>query len=231
MNERNAEDSRLSYVDLMGEELGNVYSALWQEVASVHRKWNEFVHLFGSRESRVGLLNEAAAHFFGMIQGVLWEDIILHLARITDPAVTLKTKKNLSIQGISGLIPDAKLRECVQNRVDVAVAASSFCRDWRNRHLAHRDLDLSLERAATPLEPVDRTMVKAALKAVADVMNAVSGHYEDSETAFHLGISHSGAEALLYVLDEGLRVERQRMERISTGTFTSEDIEFHRRDI
>ncbi len=55
-----AEQAKAKNVLAMGEELGPIYDALWQQVAWLHRKWSEYVILFGTKESRVVLLNEAA---------------------------------------------------------------------------------------------------------------------------------------------------------------------------
>ena len=57
---RNADEAKAEHMRLMGDELGVVYSALWQEVAWVHGNWSDFVTLFGTKESRVNLLNAAA---------------------------------------------------------------------------------------------------------------------------------------------------------------------------
>ena len=58
-----------------GQALGEQYSALWQEVAWLHAKWGEYVELFGTKSSRVDLLNEAAPYFFGQLQYTLWSAI------------------------------------------------------------------------------------------------------------------------------------------------------------
>ncbi|WP_298379101.1 hypothetical protein [Azospirillum sp.] len=230
MNTRTADEIRIHHIDTMGEPLGCLYSSLWQETASIHQKWGEFLELFGKNEERVKLLNDSAPQFFRMIQNVLWSDIILHIARMTDPKKSAG-KRNLSIQAITELLPEGDIKISTGELVKTAVSAASFCRDWRNRHLAHRDLDLSLDKSATPLEPASRASVKVALEAIANVLNAVSYHYEKSENFFNPVISHSGAEALLYVIDEGVTSRNKRYERISNRIFTKDDIEFHSRKI
>jgi hypothetical protein len=230
MSTYTAEETRLHHIETMGEPLGCVYSALWQEVAYIHHKWSEFLELFGKKESRINLLNDAAPHFFQIVQDVLWEDIILHIARLTDPEKSMG-KKNLSIQAITELISDEDAKILIDSLVEEAKIKASFCRDWRNRHLAHRDLDLSLEKSAIPLEPASRANVKNALEAIVNVLNAVSCHYEESENDFSHGLNHSGAEALLYVIDEGLCAHENRMKRLSNRTPTEDDIKFNMRDV
>ncbi len=81
---RTAEESKADHVAAMGVELGEFYSALWHELAWIHSKWAEYVTLFGTTSTRVELLNQAAPRFFRTIQDSLWEDVLLHIARLTD---------------------------------------------------------------------------------------------------------------------------------------------------
>ena len=48
-----ADEARNEYISKMGRELGEVYHHLWQEVASVHQKWDEYVELFGTKTTRI----------------------------------------------------------------------------------------------------------------------------------------------------------------------------------
>src|SRR5665213_1119950 len=216
--ERTAKEAKKANIAKMGEALGEIYSALWQEVAVLHFDWHEYNELFGAKPERIILMNEVAPHFFRLIQDRLWGTTLLHLARLTDPAKSPgNDKTNLSIKGLANLITDAKLKEQVSKLVDEAVKSTEFARDWRNRLIGHRDLKLALEQPTTPLAQGSRAQVKAALKAIADVLNAIEGHYFRSETRFDLGGPLGGAVSLLHVLDAGLRAEEARRKRFEEG--------------
>jgi hypothetical protein len=73
------------YIERMGTQLGTFFYALWQEVAWLYIKWQEYIELFGKKPSRVDLLNNAAPLFFRIVQDALWYDILMHIARLTDP--------------------------------------------------------------------------------------------------------------------------------------------------
>lgn len=119
----------------MGKDLGALYSALWQEVASIHAKWAQYVVLFGTKPERIELLNKAAPSFFHLVQDTLWENVILHIARLTDSPQSVG-KPNLSIKRLPVLISDPKLREKIDSEVSACVSSAEFSRDWRNDGLA-----------------------------------------------------------------------------------------------
>lgn len=227
-SDRTAEEVQRSHIEAMGVELGSVYHALWNELVWLHRKWDEYVKLFGTKPSRIDLMNKVAPSFFRVVQDSLWEDTLLHVARLTDSPST-SGKNNLSIRQLPQLIDDKNLQDEVTTLVEAAVKKAEFCRDWRNRRIAHKDLALALNRGAEPLQPASRANVKDVLTSMADVLNAVSAHYLDSTTWFE-GISTlGGAIALLYALDDSVRFHAERRERISNGDFRIED--YPKRDL
>ncbi len=57
--------------------------------------YNEYKKLYAVSELRVSLLNEIAPSFFRLIQDMLWDQMILSLARLTDPYVK-GSNRNLS---------------------------------------------------------------------------------------------------------------------------------------
>ena len=225
-HELTADEARLRNIEVMGGQLGSIYSQLWQELAWLHRTWAEYVALFGTKESRVTLLNSAAPSFTRIVQDSLWESVILHIARLTDPAKSMG-KPNLSVRALEDAVTDPGLKAQVSASVADALLASDFCRDWRNRHLAHRDLELALKRGAEPLKPASRLKVKEALDGLSAVLNLLSRKYFDSTTLFdtdlRTGGGPGGTMSLLYCIDMGLEAERTRLERRKSGHFDPDD--------
>lgn len=217
-----AQDTKRQYIKLMGESLGKQFCALRQEVVWLHSIWREYVELFGTKPSRIELLNRSAAFFFVIVEDSLWEATLLHIARLTDPP-TSAGKKNLTIQVLPTLV-DEKVRECVQDLVNVAIERAEFCRDWRNRRIAHRDLRLAIDEGVSPLIPATRKVVRDAIASIDDTLNAITSHYMDSSTGFDGPHIADGAEALLYVLDDGLRAKAERSDRIRRREYRKEDL-------
>jgi hypothetical protein len=216
MTTRTAAEARADYEQVMGSELGAIYNALWQQLAWLHSKWAEYVELFGTRESRISLMNEAAPRFFRIVQDSLWDDVLVHVARLTDPPKSAG-RANLTIQRLPLLVEVAVKAE-VEAKIAAALTRCAFARDWRNRRIAHRDYELELDLpGANPLTPTSRQMVREALASLSEVINAVGLHYLDSTNLFDSGSSHSGALSLLYVMDAGLEAQRQRAARMHAG--------------
>ena len=72
-------------VAAMPTPLGEIHYALHNEVAWLHLKWKDFRALFGRDQETIDLLNAAAPAFFHALQRMMWEDVLLHLCRLTDP--------------------------------------------------------------------------------------------------------------------------------------------------
>ena len=217
-----AEQARARSVLVMGQELGETFEAVWQEIVWLHSKWAEYAALYGSKESRVVLLNKAAPRFARLIQDTLWEDIVLHIARLTDPPKSAG-KHNLTIQSLATHIGDSATRARVKELVDRVIEQAEFCRDWRNRHLAHRDLHLALARGAEPLKTGTRHSVQEILQTLGQTLDTISSHYLGSTTYWEFETSAGGALSLLHVVNDGLKVEEVRRERLRQGRVEPDD--------
>jgi len=91
------------HLDALGPDLGHVYHALYNECAWLHIKWHQYLVLYGTKPERIDLLNRSAGLFFRIVQDTLWEDTLLHLARLTDRPTSMG-KNNLSVQRLPSLI-------------------------------------------------------------------------------------------------------------------------------
>lgn len=220
--EQTAAEYRKEYLDNLGPQLGPIFSELRDDWAWLQIKWSECIELYGTSTERIELLNSAAGSLFQIVEYVMWEDTLLHLCRLTDPA-TMGKNQNLSIQALPELCVDTAIHEEVKTLVNQAVEATSFARDWRNRHIAHRDRRLALG-LARPLEPANRKKVSSAITAIHGVLNIISEKLMNSTLGEDVISPSSNAEALLYVIRDGLKADAERRERISSRKFTADDL-------
>lgn len=223
---KTADESRLECIAIMGEPLGELHHYLWQELVWLYSKWYEFEILFWQKPSRIDLMNEAAPYFFYIIQTVLMEDIILGIARITDRP-KIAGKETLTIRRIPQLLDGhQQLNEEISSLVSIARDKTLFCRDWRNRRIAHRDLLLTTKKETKELASASYAQIKDALKSIANILNLISHYFLDSTTAFEIKASEPGnSESLLYVIHDGLKAYKEREDRIDKGKEKPDDFE------
>lgn len=224
MTGRSTPEVKQVHLEAFGQQLGPVYHALYDEVVWLHAKWLEYRKLFGQSPERVQLLNEVAPFYFSITQDVYWHDVLLHIARLTDPP-RQGSFENLSLFQLVAAVPEANLRSEVDGLIDVATERAGFARAYRNKYLAHSDIAHALGRAE-PLTQGSRQDVEDALAAIAMVLNRLSCHYLDSETAFRSFLSGDGeADSLVAFLSLGLDVERGRRARAKAGISRPEDFD------
>lgn len=231
MTEQSASEHKEAAIQAMGQELGEIFAALWQDVAITNVYWAEYVELYGTKPTRIKLMNNAASFFFHMLQEELWLMNLLHLSRLTDPAVSpgKPVKTNLSIRALVNPITDALFKVSVARLCTEAEKATEFARDARNRIIAHTDLKLALNHPTDPLKDGSRAQVKEALVKIAETLNAVAKHYGLATTRFDMTPRAHGASDLVLLLDEAVEMREARFERIKAGTATPAD--FKGRDI
>ena len=204
--------------EVLGPKLGPLYQGLYEEVTWLHAKWKQYRILFAESPGRIRLLNEVAGFFFRVIQDVLWEDVVLHIARLTDPPKSAG-KDNLTLLRLEGALTEQALTEPalsveVATLVERARMAAKFARDWRNRRLAHRDLSLAIENGVRPLPGISRADVENALDGIWAVLNKIEGHFFQSQVAFEEFLASDDAESLACYLE--LAVDRRR-ESLKSG--------------
>jgi len=220
MSERTAEEARAEYILKMGAELGEVYNRLYNECAGLHFKWSKFRALFGTSESRVDLLNSIAPQTTRVIQDAMWDDILLHICRLTDNE-RVAGRRTLTLQKLPRLV-DSAIRPTVEAEVSALIQRVGFAKDLRNRRIAHIDLDVALERNTEPLSPASRAMVQNVLDGLAGALNTLEAHYMDSEVAYDMW-SGEDAVNLLLKLRDGQRAEIEKEKRVKDGDIRPDD--------
>jgi len=218
--EKSAAEVQAGHVRAMGKELGELFHVMSSELVWIHWRWKQYRTLFGEKQSRIDLLNKAAPLFFHIVRNVLFEDTLLAIARLVGSPRS-SNKPNVTVERFT-LLVDLNLRSEVSSLIQKAKASAAFAVDWRHRRLAHRDLDLSLKRSKLALAPATRERVEVSLSALRDVMNRIEVKYCNAATIY-TSPAPGDAEALLYVIRDGLQWDRDRCERLKRGELQGED--------
>lgn len=214
-----------AHLKAFGPESGPLYHALHNEVSWIHAKWLEYRKLFAKSEERIDLLNETAGFFFRVVQDVLWDDVLLHIARLTDPAEQGRFQ-NLTLPRLAEAFSDTEVGPELALSVDAVLSKAEFAREWRNRRIAHRDLPLALDSKAMPLPGISRQHVEAVLASIRQAMNLLHREYVGGDMAFELFLTHDDADSLVHHLSLASWLETRRMERARAGEWRPEDSEY-----
>ncbi len=197
------------------------YDKLKNEISWLHAKWIIFNQLFSASEKRIDLLNESAATFFYIIQEILIGEIQVFLSKLTDPARKGRFD-NLSLEKLQALLVSHGNQElAVDNRkvLDQIHLQCEPFRIWRNKRLAHLDMNTAMRAGNTPLPNITKEMIDDALALIRQFMNNIEGFYNNAEHGYEHFIMHSDGEALVVALRDGMRYE----ELIKDGTISFND--------
>lgn len=219
--EMTIEDDRTRYARLLGAEAGELFLALSNELQWAYIHWDRLKTLYEKKASRLDILNKSAPFFFWVIQQVLWHDTLLSVARLAGPPNSVG-KPQLSIAKFCELAP-AEVRDDLMAKLSEIQAKADFAIQWRHRHIAHRELELSLGKSLVPLPKAEKLAVDEVLTLMATALNSVSIRYLGAETAYASASIVDDAESLLYVLRDGLAFEARRQARVEAGEYIAED--------
>ena len=100
MGEVTPVDLKTERMRVLGDDLGSVFHALWNEVVQLRWEWKEYRSLYVNES--VDLLNEQAAEFFWLVQHVLSDHVIGSIANLTDKTETAR-QPNLTVRRLPAL--------------------------------------------------------------------------------------------------------------------------------
>ena len=194
-------------VKILGPELGKKYNALRGEVFHAHRNWamSSELDVLSEDGERRELLLDTGGCFFVELRTVFWDDAILRLSRLTDPAEQ-PPYENLSLWALLNDICDPTLRSKVEKLIEEAAAKIGPMRTQRNKVIAHLDLGVTLKKP-TSLPSIYAQSVDDALSAVGRVLEQLMEGYTGRSDIHEWGSEEaiSDIEGLLYYLEAGLK--------------------------
>ena len=152
--------------------LDRLLDALGEEWAYGVVRLTEFEKLFG-KDEHIELLKDVGGAFFGDVQQILWDDLLLRITRLTDQADAGKGKDNLTVHRLQKFCErDELLLKKVKEQVEAADHAAKVARLHRDKRIGHKDLNYAL--AGIQPQPTTLKQIRAALDAVRTVLNTVN---------------------------------------------------------
>jgi len=164
--------------------------------------YNQYKKLFMSGELRIELLNKTAPGFFKLLQEMFWDQMVLRLARLTDPH-----KKGADINLSAYIL--LKLAEEnnwgfideIDQFLKEASNMSISIRRRRSKLVVHRDLPTAFSKGAVhaPDLNVKLGQINKALVAIGQALNLVYGNLTNTMQSWDLIASHD-VDVLIHYL-------------------------------
>jgi hypothetical protein len=195
------------YLKALGPELGAIYQTLCDDVSWLHLKWKQYRTLFVESQEHIDLMNRVGGMFFFIIQEVLHDDVLMHIARLVDRK-RHKDKENLSLLQLASTVQvkAPNISGEIHILVNQARKKARFVEDWRNRRLAHSSLDVALGRKSKELPEIEVEQIEGFLGALRDVLNKIKDHFWKVADSFII-CADRDAEYLMHFLK--LAVDQQ----------------------
>jgi hypothetical protein len=184
----------------------------------------EFKKLYNLSKERIDLMNSTAPNFFSLIQGVFFENIILHIACLTDDEAMGKNN-NLTIYCLLKIFKDDPIIEELQKQLENSKIAVTKAREWRNKYIGHRDYKLAIDPLENPLPTINYDEIGNAIAELNRLLNIVELHLNDSTTMFEGHISFTSADNMIRLLNYGNLQWKKRLKRFTEGRIEPGDNE------
>jgi len=185
---------------LMPQALDEKLKAIDIEVRNLYFKLKFFNQLF-TDPKRVEILKVTAASLFQSIEESMLFDILLSIARLTDPPRSVG-RENLSFKNLLQEMPNGPLRMEINVLLSNIKQKTKDLETWRNKKLAHNDLQKALGGFFLP--PIQKKDLADILEMIPKAMNLIYRHFSDTEVRYDMCITSQDGDSLLFYLEYGL---------------------------
>lgn len=213
MTHRTAAEALANDIAVLGNHYGLAFHHCCQELWRVSSSWDRYEALFGSQE-RVNLLNDSSGSFWHAMQSVLLEHVLLGICRLSDTAGTGR-RRNLSIWTLVHLDP-SRYKGRLKQRAETATKKTSFARTWRDKRIAHNDLEQSTG-IANKLAPATGKRITRAILSIHEVLRWINAKHFGSDMGL-LEMGDYDAIELMTYIDDGRKYRALRESEYDSGT-------------
>jgi hypothetical protein len=215
MVHRTAAEALADEIAVLGNDYGVAFHHSCQELWRVSSAWDRYEALYATQE-RVELLNQSGGNFWGILQNVMFEHVLLGLCRLTDPPKN-RHQINLSVRYLLTLEPSSKKKR-LEQAVNRAEAKTKFARSWRDKYIAHNDLGHATGQAGK-LAFATRNKVSNSIVAIHDVLRWINMRHFNSEM-FLIDMGDNDALEVMGVIADGLRFDGLRRSEYAAGRYS-----------
>ena len=224
------QETRDRFIAVLGLDVGEVFYSLYCDYHDAQMLFEEYKVLFGNPRD-VDMLNAIGGKFFGLIQQIMQDSLILFITRLTDRP-KMGRHECLSIQLLQLRLKDDQNRELPERfrdpkwlrKLDELVKKAKIkaknVREHRDMLIAHHDREATIPyESASPLKPLNVIEVKHVLKRICLVIYYILSKMEPGTHFLNILVYQSGAGHFL-------AHERRRIEfLLYIGSFVDSIVE------
>jgi AbiU2 len=199
----------------------DVYCRLESEVVWTFDRRHSFKTLFRKNAQRIELMNALSPQFFGEIQMIWADDVILHVCRLTDEP-SERNRERLSLAQLhkkNALGPDVdrEFKRTLKRLWKDAQRNSQPLRNYRNVRIAHLDKPTSL--GATPLAGITAQQIEDSLSPIREYMRTFRLNFASSELYFGEIQRLDNADTFVHWLKRAYAYHELEKEEIPNGSW------------
>ncbi len=169
-------------VTITAEEL---LEEIKQDTWRLRHIWTTFRFLYAGEKKTVDVLNATAPGFFTMTQRLMFDDVILKICRLTDPAKN-RQQENLTlrrlVEATEWQTTDPARYVAYAAKAAAVDEACGSCRDHRNKRISHRDLALFKEMFELPGATL--RLIDDAIAAIEEFVRKINIEFRQGDIAF-----------------------------------------------
>jgi hypothetical protein len=202
------EEVKNRYEKVFPGETGKLFHHIWNDVANLHLNWQNYRTLYGTSPETIELINKIATSFFKKNERIMRNDVVMRIARLTDPPETGKGKNEKENARFEKLAIDLQpfITETFFNEIKDEIKdlqdLSKKIHDIRNKILVHSDLYNVIEKENFPVDGVSRAEIEQILEKIRNVTNKIETYFKVPTTYFQKVISSNDAKSLVVALKQ-----------------------------
>lgn len=157
-------------------EPSEVFKVVNSEVTWLHTIWELLIQLYGTNDQNIEIMNSSAPQFFSILRTMLFDELVMTLNRLTDPAST-RGKANACLEQLIQQINESEntiLSTSLKERLSRIRVNSAAFRTWRDKKVSHNDLFTALQNENNSLPGIPRAQAAAAIQEITEFINQYS---------------------------------------------------------
>jgi hypothetical protein len=182
-----------------------IYKRVDDEVVKLHLFWQVYRNVYAVSKDQIDLLNSVDDIFFGITQQIFFNEVILHISRLTDKETQGKNQ-NLSLVTLINNVNN-ELSEPIQKQLyDLQQQLNEnvvIIRKKRSKSIAHLDYEYAVNNEDSI--GISRQEIEIVLEIIRKILNIIKMEIEGSYKEYQLittnssGALSSGSKLISYL--------------------------------